>query len=491
MRISEQAASFLFVENALSPMHAAAITTLSEDLALTDLQDHIASRLHLCPKYRQKLAYVPFNLAQPLWADDDAFDIAQHISESTTQGTSTAELLSHAAALSLELLPRNQPLWRMHLIHHAGKAAVLQTVHHALLEGVSIGDDAQVFFDLKADAKAVDVPEWNPRPAPSANEMMLDAIRDNTKSFSSRAQDLQSSDADRTEMLRRATESVLRFVNEPVQAAPWNRGVVGAKRDFCYREFAYGDVRKIKRALGGIENDVVLTVVSEAAARYINEHQDSVEGAHLRIMCPVRIRREDDDGVRGSRISGTFPVLNAQPQNIIDRHQQVRWENDAIRNSREAHALQLLVELAPPLPAIPSTDWFAPSAFGSMFTNMGLNPATFNPLRLLGQLMPQNLGRTLTSGLSQVAGFNFNCVSVPGAQTTQYLANRQVDQQFILPALAGNLGFAVAITTYAQTITFNLVCDPELLPDLERMAQLFEEVFLELLSTAQTEAAQI
>lgn len=489
MRISEQAASFLFIETSDAPMHAAGISVLATCPSIAAVQQHVSARLDLQPKYRQKLAYVPFNLAQPVWVDDAGFEISHHITEHKADKASLTAALEMAVSLSQPLLPRQRPLWRMHLIKFGRKALLLHIVHHALLNGVSVGDDSQAFFDLKADVTPPQPADWQPQPAPTAMELMAQAIQDNTRTFSAATGQLQRPDEQQSELLRRATESVTRFITEPVQAAPWNTGLVSAQRQLCVKEMRYADVRQIKRAMGGTENDVVLAIVGEAAARYLAEHDQYRDGRHLRIMCPVRIRREDSGGVRGNRISGIFPILNASPTDVVTRHQQVRWETDSIRQSREAQSLQLLVELAPPLPALPGNDWFSPGAFGSMFTNMGLNPATFNPMRLLSQLMPQSLAVGLGTQFTQVAGFNMSCVTVPGAQTTQYFAGAEVLQQLLIPALAGNLGYAVAVSTYARSMNFCLVGDPKLIPDLPRMAELVEEVIKELVASARSLAA--
>ena len=471
-------------------MHSAGISVLAGAPGLEAVVQHISSRLHLLPRYRQRLNYVPLNLAQPLWVDDADFDLARHLTEHQAPAATQEAALSYAADLNRECLLRDRPLWRMHLIHFGEQALLLHIVHHAVLDGVSVGDDAQVLFDLKPDLALTEAPPWQAQAAPDAMRLVSEAMQDNTRAFGAQTQQLRNPSQDQHELLRRATESVTRFVTEPVQMAPWNSRMVGSERNYECWSMPDAAVRKIRRALGGTENDVVLTIVGEAAARYIAEVEGPRDGMHLRVMCPVRVRREDADGVRGNRLSGIFPILDAQPTDVLARHQQVRWETDGIRQSREAQSLQLLVELAPPLPALPGSDWFTPTGFGSLFTHMGLNPATFNPMRLLGQLMPQNLGlNTMLPGMGQTAGFNLACVTMPGAQTTQYFAGAQVDQQLLIPALAGNLGYAVAVTSYARELTFNLVCDPNLLPELSRMAAFIAEVADELAEQASQTAA--
>src|SRR3954447_20901947 len=41
--------------------------------------ERVAARLHLIPRYRQRLEEPAFGLAGPVWIDDDAFDLPWHL----------------------------------------------------------------------------------------------------------------------------------------------------------------------------------------------------------------------------------------------------------------------------------------------------------------------------------------------------------------------------------------------------------------------------
>jgi hypothetical protein len=56
--------------------------------------------------------------------------------------------------------------------------------------------------------------------------------------------------------------------------------------------------------------------------------------------------------------------------------------------------------------------------------------------------------------------------------------------------LGGTLGYGVAVISYNQTLIFNLVSDPRLLPDLELMRSGIEATFGELLDRAHTQLAK-
>ena len=175
------------------------------------------------------------------------------------------------------------------------------------------------------------------------------------------------------ETLRRAGESLTRFVAQPVISAPWNTGLVGPKRHLVWRQVKLAEVREIRRSLGGTINDVVLAVVGEAAARYLSGRAEAVEGKHLRVMCPVSVRADDEPHTQGNRVSAVFPITSAQPMDMSSRLEQIRLETEQLKHSKEAHALDTLRETLPGMPAImmaPSRlvgTAYDPTAFAATF----------------------------------------------------------------------------------------------------------------------------
>ena len=44
-----------------------------------EFRDHIESRLHLVPRFRQKLRFVPFEQGRPVWVDDPFLNLDYHV----------------------------------------------------------------------------------------------------------------------------------------------------------------------------------------------------------------------------------------------------------------------------------------------------------------------------------------------------------------------------------------------------------------------------
>src|SRR3954447_9611652 len=75
-RLSAVDASFLHQEQAGSHMHVGAGTIFEgPPPTLEEFLEHLESRLHLVPRYRQKLAFPPLQTGRPFWVDDPNFNL--------------------------------------------------------------------------------------------------------------------------------------------------------------------------------------------------------------------------------------------------------------------------------------------------------------------------------------------------------------------------------------------------------------------------------
>ena len=108
-RLSAVDASFLHEERQASHMHVGAIVLL--DGPPPDrggVPQHIESRLHLVPRYRQKLAFPRFEMGRPFWVDDPRFNIDYHVRHSGLPPPGNIEQLRQLARA--DLLPAPRPL---------------------------------------------------------------------------------------------------------------------------------------------------------------------------------------------------------------------------------------------------------------------------------------------------------------------------------------------------------------------------------------------
>ena len=82
-------------------------------------------------------------------------------------------------------------------------------------------------------------------------------------------------------------------------------------------------------------------------------------------------------------------------------------------------------------------------------------------------------------------GYNFTCTNVPGVQVPQYMCGLEVTDTVGLLVLNGNVGFSITILSYNKQLFFSFICEPRLLPDLDKIVDAADDVFHELQAAAE------
>src|ERR687887_106306 len=170
-RLSGLDASFLNLETGPVHMHVAS-TTVFEGPApeYDEYRDHIASRLHLVPRFRQKLRFVPFGQGRPVWVDDPHLNLEYHVRRTALPPPGSEEQLRVLAArIFSQQLDRSKPLWELWLAEGltGDRFAIIGKTHHALVDGVSGVDITTVLFDTERDpTDSQPLERWIPEPEP-------------------------------------------------------------------------------------------------------------------------------------------------------------------------------------------------------------------------------------------------------------------------------------------------------------------------------------
>jgi diacylglycerol O-acyltransferase / wax synthase len=332
-------------------------------------------------------------------------------------------------------------------------------------------------MDLRPDA-APPAPErkpWAPAKLPDSSRSLLDAAIALVQSRLDEVREagrLLSSPTDlaaQSAAMAGAAAQMFQMMSRPIVAAPWNLGLVSRARSLAWLRFSFGDLRAIRSALGGTVNDVVLTILSEGAARYLKHREVAAGGLPLRIGCPVNVRRESEAGAMGNRVSMMFPELAATPMDLIERYRSVVRETERIKAAREPQGMDLLTATA---------DSVSPSLqnLNSRMTNTAIEAAT---------AFDQFTGGMARMIAGPPMGVNFIATNVPGAQVPMYLAGRRMLDFVGLVPLAGTFGYGVAIVSYNQRLFFGLMAEPRMMPDVEFMKSCIAEAFEELKTAAE------
>ena len=180
-RLSPMDVSFLDQEKRGSHMHIGAVM-LFEGPPPThaELREHIESRLHLVPRYRQKLAYPRLEMGRPLWVDDPRFNLEYHVRHTALPSPGSEEQLRMLTGrIFSQRLDRSKPLWELWLVQglEGGRFAIINKTHHALVDGVSGVDITTVLFDTSPTPTPIAAESWTPAVEPSDAALVAEGVK--------------------------------------------------------------------------------------------------------------------------------------------------------------------------------------------------------------------------------------------------------------------------------------------------------------------------
>jgi diacylglycerol O-acyltransferase len=304
-----------------------------------EILEHVSSRLHLSPVFRQKLAAVPMSVDYPYWVDDETFDIEFHVRHvALPKPGDWRQFCILISRLHARALDMSRPAWEMYIVEGLdhieglppGCFAVVAKYHHAAIDGATGVELLGALHDLTADTpSASDAPPWQPKPMPSRFGLLGRAALNNLRSpfllTRSVAATIPTLGRKLLSREQKATKSTT-----PVPETRFN-GRVSPHRVFDGREFAFQDFRAIKNSVPGTTvNDVVLAVVSGALRRYL-EDKDELPADSLVAAVPINIR-SDSDSTPGNQVAGMMCPLNTQLEDPLERLQAI---SEATRDAKE------------------------------------------------------------------------------------------------------------------------------------------------------------
>ena len=152
-RLTGLDASFLALEDSGAHMHVGSCLIFEGPApGYDDFVDQIEDRLHLVPRYRQRLAFPPLAQARPVWIDDPHFNPGYHVRHTALPEPASLEQLRNLSGRVLaQRLDRTKPLWELWLVDkvEGDRFAVITKTHHCLVDGISGVDIATVLFDAE------------------------------------------------------------------------------------------------------------------------------------------------------------------------------------------------------------------------------------------------------------------------------------------------------------------------------------------------------
>jgi diacylglycerol O-acyltransferase len=456
-RLSSVDVSFLTNESASSHMHVGGILIFEgPPPSYDDLLDHIRGRLHLVPRFRQKLAHPPVQTGRPFWVDDPNFNLTYHVRHSALPAPGSEEQLRKMAArVFSQQLDRTKPLWELWLVQGLTRKrfALITKTHHALVDGVSGVDIATVLFDAQPVPEPAEPDhDWVPDPEPSGASLAAKGVEGLLATPVRLARRLERAIQHPQATLRQMAEAVegvgeigWAFAN-PAPKVPLNVDI-GSHRRFVWVRSDLAHMKRIKDALAGTVNDVVLAVVAGGVRDWLHGRGMRTEGLELRAQVPVSIRAEDERGQLGNRLAAIrapLPVYIADP---VRRLHAVTRAMQGLKQSNQALGAEVITRFN-----------------------------DFAPPTLLAQAARINFSTRL---------FNLVVTNVPGPQIPLYVLGRELEDIFPVGFLPPHQALFVAIMSYNGGINFGLLADYDSIDDVEVIAEGIERSIAELADAAE------
>jgi WS/DGAT/MGAT family acyltransferase len=462
-RLTAIDASFLLQEGPVSHMHIGALVRAGGPApGYEDFLDSIRARLHLVPRYRQRLIYPPAGTGRPLWADDTDFSLDYHVRHTALPGPGSDEqLMNLSARVFSQQLDRSKPLWELWLVEGLadGGFALLSKSHHAMIDGIAGVDLGTVLFDLGPEPAPPprDLEPWCPDRRPNPVDLLAAGVTGMTKAtiaVASRALGALTQPERSLEEVHVAAEGIGEIAwaaLNPAPASPLNVEI-GPHRRFAGVACELSDYKTVKNAFGGTVNDVVLAVVAGALRHWLHSRGVRTEGLELRALVPVSVRVSHEASAGGNRLAAMRAPLPVYVEDPVERLAVVHEAMDDLKESKQAIGAEVLASMQ-----------------------------QFAPPTVLAQASRLNFSTRL---------FNILVTNIPGPQFPLYVQGQEMTSVFPIAFLPKDHALAIAIMSYNGQMNFGLLGDYDAMPDLNAFGDAIETSLAELVSLARREARE-
>ncbi len=463
-QLSSLDAQFLAVESARVYGHVAFLgiydpsTAPGGRLDMRSVTKLLRERLHLLPPLRWRLVEVPLGLDLPYWAEDPDFDLDFHVRETALPPPGDDRQLAETVARVFgRPLDRRHPLWELYVIHGLteGRVALLTKIHHSVVDGISGNEIMAAVLDPEPAGREVApaAPQPPPPPVPSDRSMLLRGLRGIPRQPLRAARSIPNTIAGFTDLpganalpgvpsLSRVYSRARRLLGSEEHAGilevttarppktPFN-GPVSAHRRFAFGSLSLDAVRAIRREFGTTVNDVVVSICAGAVREWLLE-RDALPGDPLVAMIPMSVRRRDERGTWGNRISMMIvPIPTDEP----DARRRLQRTHELLRSAKERHSA---------LPASLLTDAtaFIPPAVAAL--------AARNTVDILSRTRPP---------------LNLVISNVPGPRSSLYCAGAELLANYPVSVVVDGVGLNITVVSYKNRVDFGIVGDREQIDD--------------------------
>ena len=181
--LSARDAWFLYAERPETPLDLGTVyvfeggSRIPGGRGALGVEETIKERIHLVPRYRQRIQRAPMNVAHPVWVDDPLFDIGAHVRREVlplpADGAAVRRLVMRILSRPLDM---RRPLWEMTIVTglRDDRVVIVNRAHHAMVDGSSSVDILTLLLDTTPETYTPEPPdpEWAPRRAPTGWQLI-------------------------------------------------------------------------------------------------------------------------------------------------------------------------------------------------------------------------------------------------------------------------------------------------------------------------------
>lgn len=455
-RLSAQDRSFLVFDGPTTPMHVSAVLLFEDRLPRTSrggidighIRRYVNARLHLLPRYRQRLLFTPI-MRYPVWVDDARFDVAYHVRHTSLPRPGTIDQLHDLTGrLMSQPMDQGRPLWELWIVEGvaADRIALVIKVHHCVIDGASGVEILTALMSPTDDQPEIVPLDWNPRPEPTATELIRDEIRHHAALPLTAVRAVQRIARDPKRFpdgvggLWSGVRETLSVALRPADKTPLNQPV-GSARRVSWSRLDLDAVKAVKNRLGGTVNDVAVAAVTGALRHLLRSRHIKVEDLQVRATVPVNVRSESAHAASGNRVSAWLVDLPVRERDPLRRFAKVIELTGRMKRSSQAQLIELLTDAA-----------------------SGFDPVLTLGVRMAAYLSPYTLIIT----------------NVVGPQFPLYFFGSRLLEAYPFAPLFHNQGLAVGVFSYNGELFVGCNADWDVVPDIDAFAAAVRRAFTEL-----------
>ncbi len=464
-QLSGQDAMFLHAELDGLPQHIGGVSIYDQSTApggkvrFKQILAMLEDRVHLSPIFRRKLAFVPYGLGRPYWAEDPDFDMEYHVRHiALPKPGDWRQLCILAARIHSQPLRRDKPMWEMYVIEGLNNVegyppncfAVLLKVHHCAMDGATGTQFMNIVHDLDTETRDVgSAPPWVVE-RPSRARMLGRAYLD-----------VWSKPGQVVDMLKQAGPAFMRIRQgkkdehfhslEDKQSTRF-QGKISRHRVVEARKFDFEEIRAIKNTQpGSTVNDVMLTIVAGGMRKYLDSKNELPQQS-LVTGCPIDVRSPEERAAGGNMVGFMMVGLRTDIADPCERLAAVHEETQSAKAYAEALGPRFAVDLTDVMP---------------------------------GNVLSLAIRTASATGLAEASVmFNTIVTNVPGAPFQLYLCGAALVDSISLGPLLPNVGLFHIVYSSVQekkgSINLSFTACRDMLPDPGFYADCLQESFEEL-----------